>query len=138
QHPLRNENLGDDLRKSQALEASLGKDQGVVTFFTQLAQTGFDIATNVYDTQVRPPVQHLRAAAQAAGGHGGAGSEAVEIGIAVGDEDVADRAALGHCRQEETFHRHGGQILEAVNGQGDAPVQQSALKFLGENALAAD
>src|SRR5207249_6057214 len=88
QLPWRNENLGDDLRKSQALEASLGKDQGVVTFFTQLAQTGFDIATNVYDTQVRPPVQHLRAAAQAAGGHGGAGSEAVEIGIAVGDEDV--------------------------------------------------
>ena len=65
--------------KVQTLQTGGGQHDGVqFRLLGELAQTRAHVATDGHDVQIGPVVEELRAAARAAGGHGGTRGEGVQ------------------------------------------------------------
>ena len=104
QHPRRVKDFRNCPAQPETLQTGLGQDERVEAFLCQFAQARLDVATNIYDLQIRPAMQQLGPPAQAACSHNGTCWQTVQAGIALGDEHIAGGAARRHGRQDKAHH----------------------------------
>ena len=138
EHDLRCDPFGNPAREAQTVEAGLCQDDRVVLACIKFREPRIDISADIGEIQVRAVVQKLGLAAKAAGSDSGTPGQLGKGWRLSADKDIADRLALGYCRQHQSGNRLGGKILQAVYGQVDAALKQGVLDFLGEYALTAE
>ena len=134
QGQLQRQDLGDLPLEPEPPEPRLGQDDGVVIALVQLAEPGVDVSAKVAHFEVAAGVEQLGPAAEAAGPNHRADGKPLERPGPVRDQHVVDRGPLGHGRQAQTRHHVGRQVLQAVDGQVDAALEQLPLDFLREKA----
>ena len=116
--------LCDPIRESKPLETGFGQNERIALAVGQLSQPGLDVATDWRHLQVGPDVKDLSLAAKAARADLRAGWERLKQRFRIAaDECIAGRFARRHGgeRQARDFVRR--QILQAVNGDVDPPVE---------------
>ena len=71
--------LGDAGRPPEPFDAGRGENDGVEFAFIQFSQTGIEVPPKLYDLQVRPYVEELAGAPQAARSYRSPGRQAFKI-----------------------------------------------------------
>jgi hypothetical protein len=134
--------LGQILRdfrlQAKPMDAGLGKDQAVETFFVQFSDASFDVAANAFDYQIWPMFEELGSPSQAARGHSRVEGKLSEGLVDRRHEDIRDGSAFWDGGERQLWVTNGGQILQTMHGEIGSSVEQRVLYFLGEDADAAE
>ena len=120
------------------MQPSLGEHERVVLPLIQLPQPRFHITADFQHLQIGPLMEQLSPAAETAGADAGIGRKLGERLRGIADEDVGNALALRHGCERESLHFRGRQVLQAVNGQINLPIQQRPLNFLSKEPLPAN
>ncbi len=122
--------------QAQAAQARGGQDDGVQSFAVELAQPRVDVAPDGDDLEVGAKIAQLGLPAQRTRAHPGALWQCFQRRErALGDQGVAGILATRNRPQREPLGKLGGEILQAVHGQIDGPVEESLLDLFNEQAL---
>ena len=130
----------------EAFDTRQSQQAGRAVAAADLFDAGLDVAADEGDTQVGAGVEQLRLAAEGVGADGGAvgqrgergrrGSGVVQAGPRM--RAVAGVLAAEGAGEDDAGGELGLEVLEAVDGEVDAAVEQGLVDFLAEEAFAAD
>ena len=138
-----------DVSEAEAADACKGEEACGAVAAGDFFDAGLDVAAQEDDAEVWPGVEKLGLAAEGVGADGGAGGEDgpwLLAGVfgggrgAVGaeDEGVAGVFAFEGAGEDDAGGEFGFEVLEAVDGEVDAAVEEGFVDFLAEEAFAAD
>ena len=94
-------------------------------------QARLDVAAHVNQLKIRPAIKELGLAPQTAGADDGAFGQLHKPLVFARNESVAGRAALRHGGERQTRDGERRQVLQAMDGNIDAAVEQRVLDGLG-------
>src|SRR5205085_8325845 len=100
----------------------------------ELSEGRVEVAAHRLNAEVRPQLPQLRGSAQRAGADLGAMRE---VGQALADDSVTMILTLRDGGEDEAGWEFGRKILQAVNGEIGASVEQRFFDFLGEEPFRA-
>jgi hypothetical protein len=122
---------------AKALEAGCSQDDSVKLAFSEFPKTCVDVAAKVHKIQSREMMPQLHLSSQAAGSYLGATWQILEF-HAIRDERIAGIFTFWDSGKIDSIGKLEGDILETVNGQVDAAVQERFIEFFCEKTFAAD
>ncbi len=137
-HDFGGDDLLDQFRFAEALQAGRGENDGVVFSLLELAQAGVDVAAQGMNVEIGADGFELRLAAQAGGTDARALRQVFNLRVVARAEGVARVLALGDRGDFESSGKFGGEIFQRVDGEIDASGGEGFFDFLGEHALGAD
>ena len=135
QEPGRAEPLGDVAVQPEPAQARLGQDHArrarrSRAWFSRVST----FPRTPDDVQVGPGVEQLRPAPERAGADRRPVGQGVEGPVARGDQGVGHVLAGRDGPQDQAVGPLGRQVLQAVDGDLDEPLEQGPLDLLGEQA----
>src|SRR5580692_12837227 len=115
-HDFSGDDLLDQLRFTEALQACQGEDDGVVFALLKFSQTSVNVATQRINVEIGTDGFELRLATKARGPDAGALRKFLKTGVVARAEGVARVLPLGDGRDFKSLGKFGGQIFERVHG----------------------
>ncbi len=129
------EDFADDVSPAESAKPGGGEDYGIVVPAFHFGDPGIDVAADVLDIEVGADAAKLGDAAE---GTGADRCPELDVAQLAADDGVAGVGALRHGGEGEAFGELGREILQAVHGEIDAPVEESLFDLAGKEAFAGD
>ena len=133
-HHVGAETLGDDISPAETTDAGSGEHNGIILTFLHFGDSGVDIAADVAEIEIGAEAGELRDAPERAGADDGTRAQKPELAA---DDGVEGVGPFGDGSDYEAFGKLGGEVLQAVNREVNATVEQGVFNFFGEQALTA-
>src|ERR1017187_9119527 len=137
-HHFHGNNLADQLRFAEAVQASGGENDGIVVAGFELAQARIHIAAERVNLQIGTNRLQLRLTTQATGANVRPLRQRFDACELHGAKNVARIFASGDSGNFEIGSQLRRQIFQAVHSEINPVFDQGFLNFLGEHALGAD
>src|SRR5215210_186757 len=139
QHKLRIQPFADAMSQLKSKQAGRGKDDGgPLGMSIELCNAGFDIASQVYDPEIRPGLEELGPSSKTAGTDRCASWQLIPADSTATYQRIAGILSLTHGAKADTIWEFGRQVLQGVHCEIDSALQQGIIYLLREKRPAAD
>ena len=116
---------------AEAFQAGSREDDSIKLTLGEFSQTRINVASKGYQIQSRETVPKLNLPSKAAGSDPGAAWKVLEC-RSIRDERIARVFALRDCRKINAPRKLEGDILEAVDSEVDASIEECFVEFFRE------